>query len=143
MNPQTTRSITERFFHAFTFEVFAILSTMLIGIYLYKKPVESMGIVSVLISLTALTLNMIFNWIFDKFFPFINGNRPVRIRVLHAVGFEVTLILFAVPMIAFILGITIKEAFMIEAGLLAYFLFYTYGYNWLYDRIRWKIVNRK
>lgn len=134
------RSVKERIFHACTFEFFAIVFTMLIGIFLLNKPIEAMGVLSVLISVTALLLNIVFNWLFDRFFPFVNGDRPVKIRMLHAIGFEGTLVLFTVPMIAFFLKVSFVEAFMIEIGLLVFFLFYTYIYNWCYDKVRKKLV---
>ncbi len=140
MTQSTSRSLKERIFHACTFEFFAILFTILIGIYILNKPMSSMSVLSVLISVTALLLNIVFNWIFDKFFPFVNGDRPVKIRILHAVGFESTLVLFTVPMIAYVLKVGFVEAFMIEIGFLIFFLFYTYIYNWAYDKIRRKIV---
>lgn len=142
MTISTVRSIKERILHACIFEFFAILFTMLIGILLLNKPINSMGVVSVLISITALLLNIIFNWIFDKLFPFVNGNRPVHIRILHAVGFEATLVIFTIPLIAYILKMTFIDAFMFELGLLIFFFFYTYIYNWSYDQIRKKIVAR-
>ena len=80
------RSVKERIFHACTFEFFAIVFTMLIGVFLLNKPIASMGVLSVLISVTALLLNIVFNWLFDRFFPFVNGDRPVKIRMLHAIG---------------------------------------------------------
>lgn len=138
----TARSLKERIFHACVFEFFAVVFTMLIGIFLLNKPMDSMGIVAVLISLTALLLNIAFNWIFDKLFPFVNGDRPVHIRILHALGFEATLVIFTIPMIAYILKMSFIDAFMFEIGLLIFFLFYTYLYNWLYDQIRKKIVQR-
>lgn len=131
-----SRSLKERIFHAITFEFFAIVFTMLIGIFILNKPVGSMGILSVLISVTALLLNIVFNWLFDRVFPFVNGDRPVKIRMLHAIGFEGTLVLFTVPMIAFFLKVTLIDAFMIEIGFLIFFLFYTYIYNWIYDKAR-------
>ena len=99
-----------------------------------------MGVLSVLISVTALLLNIVFNWLFDRFFPFVNGDRPVKIRMLHAIGFEGTLVLFTVPMIAFFLKVSFVEAFMIEIGFLIFFLFYTYIYNWCYDKVRKKLM---
>lgn len=134
------RSVKERIFHACTFEFFAIVFTMLIGIFLLNKPLNAMGVLSVLISVTALLLNIVFNWLFDRFFPFVNGDRPVKIRMLHAIGFEGTLVLFTVPMIAFFLKVSFVEAFMIEIGFLIFFLFYTYIYNWCYDKIRKKLM---
>jgi uncharacterized membrane protein len=135
------RSVKERIFHACNFEFFAIVFTMLIGVFLLNKPIASMGVLSVLISVTALLLNIVFNWLFDRFFPFVNGDRPVKIRMLHAIGFEGTLVIFTVPMIAFFLKVGLVEAFMIEIGILIFFLFYTYIYNWLYDKVRRKLVN--
>lgn len=134
------RSVKERIFHACTFEFFAIVFTMLIGVFLLNKPIASMGVLSILISVTALLLNIVFNWLFDRFFPFVNGDRPVKIRMLHAIGFEGTLVLFTVPMIAFFLKVSFVEAFMIEIGFLIFFLFYTYIYNWCYDKVRKKCV---
>lgn len=134
------RSVKERIFHACTFEFFAIVFTMLIGVFLLNKPIASIGVLSVLISFTALLLNIVFNWLFDRFFPFVNGDRPVKIRMLHAIGFEGTLVLFTVPMIAFFLKVSFVEAFMIEIGFLIFFLFYTYIYNWCYDKVRKKLV---
>lgn len=142
MTIATVRSIKERILHACIFEFFAIFFTLIIGILLLNKPLNSMGIVSVLISLTALLLNIVFNWIFDKLFPFVNGNRPVHIRLLHAIGFEATLVIFTIPMIAYILNMSFFDAFIFELGLLIFFFFYTYIYNWLYDQIRKKIVAR-
>lgn len=142
MSLSTSRSIKERIFHACTFEFFAIVFTILIGVFLLDKPVSSMGVLSVLISVTALILNIVFNWLFDRYFPFVNGDRPVKIRMLHAIGFEGTLVLFTVPMIAFFLNVGFIEAFMIELGFLIFFLFYTYIYNLAYDTARKYIVTK-
>ncbi|WP_026878919.1 PACE efflux transporter [Ignatzschineria larvae DSM 13226] len=137
------RSIKERIFHALLFEGLAILLTILIGVYILNKPVASMGILSVLISLTALLLNIVFNAIFDRYFPFVDGQRPVKIRILQAMGFEGSLILFTIPMIAFFLQVSLWEAFMIELGFLIFFLFYTYSYNWCYDQLRRYLIQSR
>ncbi len=130
------RTIQERILHALLFELLAILLTTLIGVYLLHKPVGSMGILSVLISVTALLLNIVFNAIFDRYFPYIAGRRSVKIRILQAVDFEGALILFTIPLIAFFLSVSLWEALMIELGFLIFFLFYTYTYNWSYDQLR-------
>lgn len=111
-----------------------------IGFYILNKPADSMGLLSILISTTAMIFNVIFNWVFDKLFPFVNGDRPIKLRVLHAAGFECMMILFTLPMISYLLKVTFLEAFMIELGFLVFFLFYTYLYNWAYDQIRKKVV---
>lgn len=66
----TSRSLKERIIHACTFEFFAVLFTILLGILVLNKPLSSLGIMAVLISTTALILNIVYNWLFDKVFPF-------------------------------------------------------------------------
>jgi uncharacterized membrane protein len=63
-------------------------------------------------------------------------------RVLHALMFEGGLIIVAVPLIAAWLNISLMQAFMLDIGVLLFFLPYTYVYHWGYDVIREKIINR-
>ena len=100
-----------------------------------------MGVLAVVISTMALILNIIYNWLFDKIFPFNNGHRSVRVRIIHAVGFEGTLVVFTIPVIALILNVGLIEAFMIEIGILIFFLFYTYIFNVIYDHLRRKFIS--
>lgn len=60
--------------------------------------------------------------------------------MLHALGFEGTLIIFTIPMIAYVLNVSFVEAFMIEIGILIFFLFYTYAFNYAYDQLRVKFI---
>ena len=53
----------------------------------------------------------------------------------HAVGFEGGLIVFLVPAVALILGIGLGEAFLIEAGLLVFFLVYAAVYAYAFDSV--------
>jgi len=61
--------------------------------------------------------------------------RPWWVRVAHAVGFEGGLIVFLVPAVALILGIGLGEAFLIEAGLLVFFLVYAAVYAYAFDSV--------
>lgn len=56
--------------------------------------------------------------------------------MLHAVGFEAGFILIGVPIAAWMLSITLVQAFMLELGFFLFFLPYTMLYNWLYDTLR-------
>ena len=87
-------SILERTIQSVIFELGAILIGMLVIEFI---PHEGQPLIlMMLISLTAVIWNFIFNWIFDKLVP---GDRLARgpvIRTIHAVLFEV------VPFVKFI-----------------------------------------
>ncbi|PVZ13780.1 MULTISPECIES: PACE efflux transporter [unclassified Pseudomonas] len=61
--------------------------------------------------------------------------RTVGRRVAHAVGFEGGLVVILVPLFAAWLGISWWEAFVLDLGLLAFFLAYTYLFNWAFDAV--------
>jgi len=61
--------------------------------------------------------------------------RSVRRRVAHAIGFEGGLALFLIPLVAWGLGVSLVEAFWLDLGLLAFFLVYTFVFNWAFDRV--------
>lgn len=61
--------------------------------------------------------------------------RTVRRRMVHAVGFEGGLILFLVPILAWVLQVALVEALVLELGLLVFFLIYTFVFAWLFDKV--------
>lgn len=61
--------------------------------------------------------------------------RTVWRRIIHAVGFEGGLVVILVPMFAAWLGISWWEAFVLDLGLLVFFLVYTYVFNWAFDTV--------
>ncbi|MCF9009917.1 PACE efflux transporter, partial [Pseudomonas carnis] len=63
-------------------------------------------------------------------------------RVLHALLFEGGLILLAVPLIAALMKISLLEAFILDIGVLLFFLPYTYVYHWGYDVLREKFAGK-
>ncbi len=61
--------------------------------------------------------------------------RSLKRRIAHALGFEGGLGAILIPVMAWWFGISLWEATVMEAGMLAFFLVYTYGFNWAFDRI--------
>ena len=61
--------------------------------------------------------------------------RTVFRRVLHAVGFQATLVCILIPLIAWWLEITLLQAFLLDLVFIVYVPFYTFAYNWAFDRI--------
>ena len=127
-------SILERTIQSVIFELGAILIGMLVIEFI---PHEGQPLLlMILISLTAVIWNFIFNWIFDKLVP---GDRLARgpvIRTIHAVLFEGLLLADTVKMTMYMMSVTLWMAFITDISMTLIILVYTYVYNWVYDRVR-------
>ena len=137
-----TKSITERFLQALGFEGLALLICTPLLVWITGRPALEMGVVTLGISLLALSWNVIFNSLFDRLkirLQLANGGWT---RVLHALLFEGGLILLAVPLIAALMKISLLEAFILDIGVLLFFLPYTYVYHWGYDVLREKFAGK-
>ncbi|WMY72308.1 multidrug/biocide efflux PACE transporter [Buttiauxella selenatireducens] len=129
------RTFAERIVHAVGFEVIAIAICAPVAAWIMDKPLFQMGALSIMLSTVAMVWNMIYNAGFDKFFP-VGQKRRVPLRVAHAVGFEGGFILIGLPIAAWMLDITLLQAFMVEIGFFLFFLPYSVVYNWGYDALR-------
>lgn len=137
------KSMSERILHAVSFEVIAIAITAPIGAWMLGRSMVEMGSVAIVLSTIAMLLNVIYNMIFDHFWPLSKGPRSVGVRVTHAIGFELSFIVVGLPIIAIMLNMTLWNAFMLELGFFAFFLFYTYAFNWVFDKLRARWFERK
>ncbi|OPA99036.1 hypothetical protein BFW87_04425 [Pseudomonas fluorescens] len=138
-----TKSITERVGQALGFEGLALLICIPLLVWITGRPALEMGAVTLGLSLLALTWNIIFNSLFDRLKVRLQLSGGVWTRVLHALLFEGGLIIVAVPLIAAWMNISLMQAFILDIGVLLFFLPYTYVYHWGYDVIREKVVQQR
>lgn len=136
------KSITERIFQAIGFELLAILICTPLLAWLLQKPLLDMGAVTVLIALLALGWNVLFNRFFDRVLVRLHVAHNAWVRVVHALLFEGGLIVMGVPLIAWWLSVSLWQAFLLDIGVLLFFLPYTYVYHWVYDVLRERLVSR-
>lgn len=129
----------ERIFHAVLFEIGAIIST----VWLMGSVTEhSNGLLTttiILISLIALGWNVVFNALFDKLFQGERLARGLSVRLLHTIGFELGLLAFTLPLVAFMLNIGWWEAFLMDIGMTLIVMGYSLIFNWCYDYLRYKL----
>ena len=94
------------------------------------------GAMAVAASVIAIVWNVTFNTLFERWEARqrVKGRSVLR-RVVHAVGFEGGLALVLIPLMAWWFGVGLWEATLMEAGLLLFFLVYTYAFNWAFDRV--------
>lgn len=137
------RSIRERVFHGVLFEILAIGIATPLAAWLTKESLAAMGVLSAVISLMAITWNMTFNWLFDQLQKRLGFRRNIGIRILHACAFEVGLIIMAVPFIAWWIDATLLRAFIVDIGLILFFLPYSFFFNLSYDKIRVSVIRQR
>ena len=136
----TSKSITERFLQAVGFEALAILICTPLLAWIMDKPMLDMGVVTVVIAALALAWNVVFNRAFDHVLQRFEIAHNAWTRVAHALMFEGGLVAVGVPLIAWWLNISLWQAFLLDAGVLLFFLPYTYVYHWVYDVVRERVV---
>lgn len=107
-----------------------VVMTLLTG----KSPATT-GLLALMITGIATVWNVSFNYLFEAWERRQRDRtRTVRRRVLHAVAFQLTLVCFLVPLIAWWLDITLTQAFVLDLVFIIYIPFYTFAYNWAFDR---------
>ena len=137
------KSIKERFFHALGFEVLAIAICAPLGAWLLGYSLAHIGLLTLMISLLAMLWNMVFNALFDSAQRRMGFQRSVLARVVHALLFEIGLILAVVPLAAWWLDIGLWEAFVLDIGIVLFFLPYSFAFNWSYDHLRAVVIARR
>lgn len=135
------RTIKERIFHGVLFEILAIGIATPLASWLTGEPLVTMGILSAVISLMAISWNMLFNWIFDQLQQKWQFERSIGIRILHSCAFELGLIIMAVPFIAWWINSTLIHAFILDIGLILFFLPYSFVFNLCYDKLRVRVIS--
>ena len=134
------KTLTERVIHAVSFEGLATLILAPTAAWLMQRSVLEMGGLSVLLATLAMVWNLIYNAAFDRLWPVSRVVRTLKVRALHAIGFESGFILIGVTAVALILGIPVIQAFMLEIGFMLFFLPYTMLFNWGWDTLRERVL---
>lgn len=132
------RTSADRIRHTLLFEGLGLATCAPLASWTLDKAILQVGTLSIVLSLAAMLLNYIFNLLFDR--ALIRLGRPVNVRtikmrVLHAILFELNLLFFTVPVVAWWLDMTLWYAFLTDIGFALFFLLYAFVYNWAYDLI--------
>lgn len=117
------------------YEIIAILASSLLFMAIGQSAGHSGGM-AIAASTLAIVWNLTFNHLFERWEArqSVKGRSVLR-RVVHALGFEGGLALVLIPLMAWWFGVSLWEATVMEAGLLVFFLVYTYAFNWCFDHV--------
>lgn len=137
------KSFVERCFQAIIFEVLAIIISAPLLVWLMDVSMADAGLLTLMISMLAMTWNVIFNAMFDRIERRLALVRTFCVRAVHAVAFEAGLIVTVVPLAAWWLNISLLDAFLLDIGVVLFFLPYTFLFNLGYDKLRAVVLKRR
>lgn len=130
------RTTRDRIRHAICFEIIGLLLIIPLGAVGFGMDVKDVGAITIAGATVATFWNYVYNLLFDKAMKRLTGSvhKTFVIRALHAVFFELGLLLVTLPMIAYYLGIGFWQALAMDVAFVVFYLIYTFVYNWVYDR---------
>lgn len=97
---------------------------------------SSTGPLAVVITTIAVSWNFIYNYLFELWESRqVSRTRTLKRRILHAVGFQLTLVVYLIPLIAWWMGITLWQALLLDMALIVIIPCYTFLFNWAFDKL--------
>ncbi|BEN29424.1 PACE efflux transporter [Serratia marcescens] len=97
---------------------------------------SSTGPLAVVITTIAVSWNFIYNYLFEWWESRqASRTRTLKRRILHAIGFQLTLVVYLIPLIAWWMGITLWQALLLDMALIVIIPCYTFLFNWAFDKL--------
>ena len=130
------QGIKRKLVYVTLFELIAVGLTGTALALISDRPLVYAGAAAVSSSMIALLWNLVYNTGFEYWEARqAKKGRDLRRRIAHAVGFEAGLVVLLVPLFAYLLGLTLWEAFVYDLGLMLFFMVYTFSFNLAFDRV--------
>ena len=130
------QGVKRKIIQAISFEVLAVIMVSPFVAMLFGKSLSNAAGLSILLSFLALFWNFAFNTMFEAWeIRQVNRKRTIKRRIIHAVGFEAGFAILVVPVVAYWLNITWQAALVTDLGLMLFFMFYQFGFQWAFDKI--------
>lgn len=134
---QLMRTAADRVRHTILFEILLILIVGPLLSIVLDQPMHTMGLMTISLSLIAMTVNYGYNLAFDHALKRLGKpihQRSKRLRALHAILFELCLLFVSMPIIMHALGYSFTEALMLDIGFAISVPIYAFFFNLGYDR---------
>ena len=129
-------NIKERILHSVLFEAIALVFVITAATVFTDTEAKSATGLAIGLSLIAMVWNYIYNLGFDRIFGQNRIQRTVKMRLGHGLGFEVGMVFVTLPLMMWVLQLDFWTVFMMDLGVVIFFLVYAIAYNWAYDLIK-------
>lgn len=118
------------------YELIAIAAVTAGALTLTNENLTSSAAYAALTSAVAVLWNYAYNTLFEFWETRQKRKgRSLLRRSVHAIGFELGLIVTLVPLMAWWFHLHLTTAFVAEIGLMIFFMAYTLIFNWAFDRL--------
>lgn len=126
----------ERICQAVLFEVLAV-TLSIIGLVIFTNhDTSSLSETMIVIASIAMLWNYCFNRIFDHFATGNKEKRSFLFRLFHVILFEAGLLFITIPVMAYILDVSLWQAFIMDLGVTIFITIYAFMFNLIYDHSR-------
>ena len=132
------RTGLDRLRYALMFEGLLVAIFSVAMFLLFERGLLDMGAFSVTLSLIALAVNFIYNSVFDRIdvrYGRVPTERSRGGRIVHAFGFEFTLVVVNLPIIMWWMQWSFWQALGFDIAAMAAVVVYTYYFTLAYDRL--------
>ena len=132
------RTGLDRLRYALLFEGILVALFAVTIALLFDRSVLMTGTLAVVLSLVALAINFVYNYFFDRFDvrnSRIPTERSRHWRIVHALGFEATLVVINLPLLMWWMGWSLWQALALDIVAMAAIVIYTYFFTLAYDRV--------
>ena len=132
----TLSPFKRRIVYVIVFEFVAIISSTFVLIKLSDSDASESLPVAMMVSLAAIIWNFVYNTAFETWEERRQiAERTLLIRSVHALIFEIGLVLICLPLYMIWYDVGLIQAFMMEAALLLFFLIYNFVFTFIFDKI--------
>lgn len=130
------QGIKRRIVYLSSYEIFGLMISSFVISTLSGASLTHTGPLAIAITTLALTWNLFYNLIFEAWEKQqISRTRTIKRRIIHAIGFQLTLIIFLIPLIAWWMNISLIQAFLLDVILIFIIPVYAFIFNWVFDKI--------
>ncbi|WP_417502859.1 PACE efflux transporter [Marinobacter sp.] len=131
------RTTGDRIRQAVSFEVIGLLISVPLAAFAFGYSLEKTGVLGLIGATLATVWNYIFNLGFDHALKRFTGStrKSIKLRFLHALSFELGLLMAFLPIIAWWMEIELLEALLVDVSFAVFYLVYAFVFTWCYDTI--------
>jgi uncharacterized membrane protein len=130
------QGLQRKIVYVVSFELIAIVLASTLLRLLSDSPAGTAGITAAASSAIAMAWNYVYNALFEAWEARqARKGRSLLRRGVHAIGFEAGLVTMLVPLFAWVLGVSLLVALMLNAAMIVFFLVYAFLFNLVFDRV--------
>ncbi|WP_203301307.1 PACE efflux transporter [Marinobacter sediminum] len=131
------RTTKDRIRQAISFEVIGLLLSIPLAAFTFGYDLGQTGVLGIVGATMATVWNYAFNLAFDHGLKRLtcSTRKTLPARFVHAISFELGLMIAFLPVIAWWMGIGLIEALIVDVAFVVFYLVYAFVFTWCYDTV--------